>query len=111
MSVFANTKVGDPVVAVYALGERSERSRKTTVKSIGRKWITVKDGTKFHVEEGYGEYGWCLFPTEEAYTEARTRNDLWNKLHTMTYGSRIGAKIKYTTAALKAAVAALEENA
>lgn len=63
--------------ACYVVGSFGRYA--STVKSVGRKYITVKNGTRFTLG-GWGDYGKHLYRSREHYEETIARAEAWRKL-------------------------------
>ena len=87
-------KKGDTVVVYHSIDTRINPFE-STVKSIGKKYITINsssDNSKFDLM-GYGSYGWNLFPGNmEEYNEwvetkniaKQIHNDLTTKIYRLS---------------------------
>jgi hypothetical protein len=96
---------GDLVIEAYSVGERDEKLARSTVKSVGPKWITTKRGARYRAEDGGGEFGWRLY-TEASYAEARRRKVAMARV---SEGTCWAAMRKMPIAKLERLVAVLDE--
>ena len=81
-------KKGDTVVIYNDLDKRTHPFE-TTIKSIGKKWITDINSNKFDLV-GYGDYGWNLFPGNmEEYNQwietKKIARNIYNDLSSKIY--------------------------
>lgn len=83
MTVFANLKRGDSVYCVYhptTITDTPRGGSYVTVKSVGRKYITVSSGARYQLN-GYGEFGWRIYPSHKYYEDLVALTYAWSRFH------------------------------